>query len=413
MSSGFGRRGTGAIRKPIRGSIVFVLFAAAAIITGVAGGSGATATSAQTGAPMADKVELRERFFGSRNVDGRGRIRPNRVILAWAGTSTFAAAIGGHVVLLDGYVAEAAHQDYVPTSPAELVALRPKYVFLGHRHFDHAADLGEILAASEATLVGTPAHCAEARRQRPGVKCEKALPDDARFGQSHKLNQLLRRVKITVIKHKHSPALSPQSPEPQPFIPGEGDGSCAPHPEVEDPNQHPPSIAEGLQEIEALGAAPTDGGTLLWQFRVKGFVLTYGDSSASVDATPQAVQDAIRGLPRTDVFTGSIASLNQGARCMRDPRMYMELLRARLFMPNHHDSYTIWPFAGPGAQYESRLQEEISRIPAERRPCLLFITDPEDYVRELVFKISRRDPCRGRATSSETRAAGSSARDAG
>ena len=44
----------------------------------------------------------------------------------------------------------------------ELAALSPEAIFIGHAHFDHAADATPIALASGATLVGTAEQCATA-----------------------------------------------------------------------------------------------------------------------------------------------------------------------------------------------------------------------------------------------------------
>ena len=110
-------------------------------------------------------VSARQHFFGAENVNGKtGRVNPDKVILSWFSVSSLAAAIRGHVVLLDTYIDT--REDYpnrVPTTLQELVALQPEFIFIGHGHFDHADTAGYIAAVTGATVVGTPEHCAQAR----------------------------------------------------------------------------------------------------------------------------------------------------------------------------------------------------------------------------------------------------------
>lgn len=43
-------------------------------------------------------------------------------------------------MLLDAWEVVGVHKGYVPVSRDDLVALKPEAVFIGHGHFDHAAD---------------------------------------------------------------------------------------------------------------------------------------------------------------------------------------------------------------------------------------------------------------------------------
>lgn len=172
---------------------------------------------ASGGEPIAGEVTKREmiaarqRFFGPRFVDPRtGAVRRDRVILSWFGVTNFAMAIRGHVVLLDAWVPRGAHSGYVPTSPDELAALRPKLILIGYAHFDHAADAVPLALATGARLVGTAEHCAELRARAPATPpaCVEAIPADAAPGTAERL-RLLRGVRTRVVKHLHSAATAP------------------------------------------------------------------------------------------------------------------------------------------------------------------------------------------------------------
>ena len=84
--------------------------------------------------------------------------RPNNI--------NFRSPVGkGHVVLLDSWVARGflwAGMAYVGTTPDELASLKPEVIFIGHTHFDHNADLPDIIRANpDALIVGTAEHCGE------------------------------------------------------------------------------------------------------------------------------------------------------------------------------------------------------------------------------------------------------------
>jgi len=111
-------------------------------------------------------ISLRQKFFGAENVDrDTGDVRADRVILSWFGVTNFAAALNGHVVLLDAWVPRGEYSNYVPTDPSELSGLKPEFIIVGHSHFDHTADAAEVVKGSGTTIVGTPEHCDQISKQ--------------------------------------------------------------------------------------------------------------------------------------------------------------------------------------------------------------------------------------------------------
>jgi hypothetical protein len=370
--------------------------AAVLLVAALTAGAGDAAAQERLGDGA---VKARQRFFGAANVNGTtGAVRADRVILSWASVSTFAAALNGHVVLLDGFVAQGAAANYVPLTPQQLADLRPEAIFIGHAHYDHALDAGDIAAATGATVVGLPQHCAaiRARTQAP-IRCLEAMAQDVPLGTTREVS-LIPGVPISALRHKHSPGLSVSSLEPGPFRPDFDDGRrpCPPHLPYEEAAKHPPSVDQGLQEALGAGSMANEGGVLLYQFRIGGFALSFNDSAASLVDAPPELERGMRALPPSTVHLGSLASLNQGNACLRDPRLYMEALRAKVFVPQHHDYWAPFPLAGPGSYYEAELRVEMERIPAARRPCLRFLADPADYVRpdKLTFDLADGDHCR-------------------
>src|SRR5689334_11488848 len=106
-----------------------------------------------SGADTPESVAARRHFFGAGNVDASGRVRTDRVIVSWFGVTSLAASFRGHVVLLDAYLSRPN-----PSDVDELVLLRPQAIFLGHAHYDHLGDAGEIVARTGAQVIGTPEH---------------------------------------------------------------------------------------------------------------------------------------------------------------------------------------------------------------------------------------------------------------
>jgi glyoxylase-like metal-dependent hydrolase (beta-lactamase superfamily II) len=67
------------------------------------------------------------------------------------------------VVLFDAYIHKGEEQrNYVPAMTADLIALRPEAIILGHGHYDHGQLAGPIAAATGATVVGPPRHSDQA-----------------------------------------------------------------------------------------------------------------------------------------------------------------------------------------------------------------------------------------------------------
>ena len=148
---------------------------------------------------------------------------------------------------------------YVPTSPAEVAALRPEYVIIGHAHFDHAADAVPIAQATGATLVGTAEHCDDFRSRAesgPPVECVAAIPAGAPPGTSAPV-ELLDGVKITALEHIHSAA----------GLTDASDGfhvPALPPPLVDPILEHPPTPEDLLGLLGHLPDA--EGGTVLYRF---------------------------------------------------------------------------------------------------------------------------------------------------
>jgi len=327
-------------------------------------------------------IALRQRFFGHQNVDPvTGDIDADDVILSWFGVTNFAAAINGHVVLLDAWVPRGEYSGYVPTSPAELAMLDPEFIFVGHGHFDHAADAAEIAALSDATLVGTPEHCDQAREQAAPdvVECVGAVPRGSAFGATAEHTGLLGpEVGITVLKHVHSAAEQPD--------PSDTGGAHTPVGTVTDPRifaEHLPAPQDTVHLASHLGDA--EGDSLLWQFRIGDFALTWHDSSGPLKERAPHVLDQLAALPApTDVEVGAVMGFNQITNGLRDPRMYIERIAPKIWIPSHHDNWAPG-LTSRGEDYEQPMMDEIARIPEAQRPIVRWISDPQDYVRPEVL----------------------------
>jgi hypothetical protein len=360
---------------------------------------------AQGGGPVAasaddaQTIALRQKYFGAANVDpATGAVRRDKVIMSWFGVTNFAMAIRGHVVLLDAWVPRGAHSGYVPSSPAELAALRPESIFIGHAHFDHAADAVPIAQASGATIIGSAEQCAALRSRADAMTaphCVEALPANAPPGTRAEIPSAIRGVEATIVKHLHSAGKSP-------------DGKDGYHVPVTPPPsttqlEHPATPEDMAQLVEH--APDSEAGTVLYRFRVGDLSLLWNDSAGPLADDAPGVFDVFRALRPIDVQVGAIQGFNQITNGMRDPRMYIEAFAPKLLVPTHHDDWAAG-ITTKGENYRAPLDQELTRIPPERRPQVRFITDPADYVRPDVLtfdvkyaplKITRRCVGSGRA----------------
>ena len=351
-------------RARARASILLALIAIAAVVV--------------VARPADATVALRQRFFGHENVDAStGAVRADRVILSWFGVTNFAAAIGGNVVLLDAWVPRGEYSGYVPTSPGELAALEPSHILLGHGHFDHAADAAEIAALSGAIVVGTAQHCAQVVEQNAAALCQPVMGPEAARGSIVEVADLLPGVGITVLKHLHSAAEEPDTSDPH--------TPSAPPPDAGATVFHLPAPQDTMHLATHLGDA--EGDSLLWQFRVGAFSLTWHDSSGPLkENNPEILETLADRLVfgATDVELGAIMGFNQITNGMRDPRMYTEAIAPKLFVPQHHDNWAPG-LSTRGENYEAIVRAEYDKIPADRRPLIRWISDPQDYVRPSVL----------------------------
>jgi L-ascorbate metabolism protein UlaG (beta-lactamase superfamily) len=364
--------------RPV-GRVVGIVLCVAALAGAVPAGAhppdGAMGGRAVSGATtLAETVAARQRFFGTENVDpGTGAVRPDRVILSWFGVTNFAAALRGHVVLLDAWVPRGVHSGYVPTTPEELARLDPEAILLGHAHFDHAADAVPIAQASGAAIVGTAEHCAEMRERAPALPppCVEALGADVPLGTTAAV-ELLDGVEITAVKNLHSAGTAPDG--------GDTGGYHVPVLPVPTTTtlDHPPTPADVAHLVQR--APDAEGGSILYRFRVGGLSFVWHDTSGPLaDEAPQTF-DVFKALRPVDVQLGAIQGFNQMTNGMRDPRRYIEALAPRLFVPTHHDDW-LPPLTTTAGGYEAPFEAELARMPAGERPEIHYIRDPEDYVR--------------------------------
>jgi L-ascorbate metabolism protein UlaG (beta-lactamase superfamily) len=345
-----------------------------------------SSASPPPGKGTARMIAARQRFFGKANVHpDTGAVRKDRVLMSWFSVANYVVSINGTVVLLDAWVARGSHSGYVPTSPQELADAKPRYIFIGHGDFDHAADAAEIAALSGATIVGTVEHC-ESIQQQAGdakIRCVHVGERGAPPGLVQKLNGLIPGVDISAVVHVHSSVESPEF----------ADGNRLPCPPVWnalDTAEHPPTP----EDVEHLFRHLPDarGGNVLYQFRLGRFSLAWHDTTGKIEEDAPAVVKSLHKLPPTDVQFGSVLAFGQVTNCLRSLGQYISALRPKVYAATHHDNFTA--LIGANARdLEPLVRDELDRLPDEIRPELIYTYDPDDYLDVEPFTF---DPSSGR-----------------
>ncbi|WP_327098853.1 MBL fold metallo-hydrolase [Nocardia vinacea] len=334
-------------------------------------GAGAAGRLQASAAPADPRtVAARVRFFGADVVDpDTGAVRADRVVLSWVGCTTYAFAMAGSVFLLDAWVPRLTSTGYVPATAQDLADLAPEAIFIGHGHFDHAADAGRIAEASGAVVYGTADHGVNIRAQVADSTFRTvALGDGASLpGERHEFT--VGPVEVTAVRHVHSAPTARERPG--------GSAPFFPLPELRALVRHPPTLAGVLQSVPRL--KDPEGGTLLYQFRVPGFSLVWHDSAGPLTERAPRVFDVFADLPPTDLQIGAVQGFNQITNGLRDPRRYIEAIRPKLFVPTHHDNW-LPGLTASAATYDIPLRGELARIPTDHRPDLRPLHDPVDYI---------------------------------
>ena len=313
---------------------------------------------------------------------------PSTVKLWWFGVSSFVASIGGHLLLLDAWETVGLHQDYVPIGREELAAIQPEAIFIGHGHFDHAADAGYVAAHSGSVVVGSEVICDQVKED-----ANEAIPGSAEgfsclitgVDENNPAPGTMQSVKfwsdlpaVSILQTIHS-AATPELANPgTPFVHIPNLLNY-----VEYLNTDPEELARFLPTL-----ADQPGGAWAYHFRVSDFSLLWYDSTGPINdgnSFAQEVQTALNSFPEcVDVSVGAIVGFNQPLNGLRDPRLYVQHAHPRVFLPSHHDTWA--PAVGGGAEaYESAWRNELSML--EHPPLLDYLRDPVDFMKPRSYDI--------------------------
>ena len=317
---------------------------------------------------------LRAALLGPESAD------PNYVTLHWVGVASFIVTIGQHLLLFDAWEVIGIHRDYVPIGREELAALEPEAILIGHGHFDHAADAGYIASRSGAVVVGSQEICDIARSDADevggGQPFDCAITGTATEpapGTLQSLSLFADLPDVTVLQHIHSAASPPgEDNRPDPFVP------------VFDPLPYLTHLNDDPEELARFVASQRDpqGGTWMYQFRIRDFSLLLGDSAGPIFQSA-SVREALGSFPDcVDVMANAILGFDQPVSGLQDPRLYVEHVIPRVFLPSHGDAWAPVISAGQ-AQYEDELRAQLATLDAP--PELDMLLDPQDYLRTRAY----------------------------
>jgi hypothetical protein len=91
-------------------------------------------------------------------------------------------------------------------------------------------------------------------------------------------------------------------------------------------------------------------------------------------------------LGPTDVELGSVVSLGFGINGERDIVDYNSSVAPKIFIPNHVTAVAV-ESSSLEWKVGYRMQQNAMGIPAEDRPELYWLVDPNDYLRPIVFDV--------------------------
>jgi hypothetical protein len=238
------------------------------------------------------------------------------------------------------------------------------------------------------------------------------------------IHQLEPVATIKAFKHLHSTNTAPQDTSFPPVVINSPDaGVCAPPCNLADPRD-PAMFPAGTSQNSVLDLSTSRTGqggpiSIYYVFRLRGgreFTFAWHNTSGALRegcALPNNIagtnppqpsqpgQDA-RGcfgpevgqklrnlmsfLGPTDVELGSVVSLGFGINGERDIVDYNSSVAPKIFIPNHVTAVAV-ESSSLEWKVGYRMQQNAMGIPAEDRPELYWLVDPNDYLRPIVFDV--------------------------
>jgi hypothetical protein len=334
----------------------------------------------------------------------------------------------------------------------DLVDLKPEALFIGHGHFDHADNAAYISAQTGASIFATPETCdnmaLDATKNfnnhftvAPTVTCQPVTTRGSIPGSEIvTINALLPDVSITAFKHLHSTNTGKDDPTAVPVaIPNPAAGNIACQPtrqgntvpcnlqDPRDPSLFPAGTAlSTVMDITTNRSGPGGPISLFYVFTVNGdganpFRFVWHNSTGDIidscalpnnnPATGQPFEPGqdvtgcfpgvmvhgqtvganlasiMESLAPVDLQIGSVVSLGYNQNGERDTVSYISHVRPRYFIPNH-----VTAVAAEGSSLEWRVgfQDAATAfgLPPSASPKVLWIVDPNDYLRPIQFDLN-------------------------
>jgi hypothetical protein len=384
-----------------------------------------------------------------------GEVRDDRVIFSWLTNASFAVAVKGHVLLLDTFVTRLEIlPGRTPFVIQDLVDLDPDYIFIGHGHFDHADNAAYIAQQTGAVIFASPETCDNMaidaqnnfNNHYTNVKTVVCKPLTGRGSlpgaQIVSVPDLEPQVSIKAFKHLHSTNTGITDEHAVP-VAATVNGICVPTASkgntfpcnLQDPRD-PLLFPAGTPLSTVMNIATSRQGaggpiSLFYVFTVKGtengidpftFVWhnTTGDiidSCALPNNNPvthlpfepgQAANGCFPGvtvngksvgdnlasimdnLGPVHVELGSVVSLGFSQNGERDIVSYIQHVRPRFFIPNHVTAVAV---EGSSLEWKVGFIDALNaaNVPPASRPQIVWIVDPNDYLRPISFDLDNPD----------------------
>lgn len=335
----------------------------------------------------AELQATRERILGP------DAMNPKQVTFWWVGVSSFIVSMKGHLFLMDAWEIVGVHANYVPIGREELAAIQPEAIFIGHGHFDHAADAGYVAGLSNALLVAGSNVCDIARERAASEGIPNTFPCLNLGDQSTPGVGTVQAIKIwedlpevNVVQHTHSAA------EPADLLSGGMPLVYIPD-VLTFPTYLNTSVAEALRFVGTLrddgGVGQPAGGTWAYHFRAGDFAWFWHDSTGVMqagNAESEAIANALSNLPEcVDVQLNAIVGFGLVTSAYRDALAYVALTQPKVALPTHHDAWT--PGIGGGASaYENSWLDAVGKLP--KPPVVDYLRDPVDYMTPRSYNIN-------------------------
>jgi len=404
---------------------------------------GAPARDADDGEGRVDArvVAARQRFFGAENVNPRtATVEKDNVIFSWVTNSTLAVSLRGRIVLLDSYL----NRLELPPAPGtpdlrrtpidvqELVNLRPEAIFLGHGHGDHADNAAYLAKWLKIPIYASPETCdvmqADVRRMFndlntvnggvpiiPDGNPVQCIPVVSRASvpgtEIVHLDQLEPLACIIAFKHIHSGTVPTDTAFP--FVPvnnisdpREPDlyppGPCVTPTNTCSGNGTPVPPGPGQVNLTTTGFGTIPGSpggsiSLFYQFVLRSgrkfnFVWhnTTGPLKEGRGSDPGLPDPGVgahlfsimESLPQTDIEFGSIVSAGWATNGVRDPVMYQQHIKPKIYVPLHQTNVAA---LSSSLEFKKSYLLTLQAENAAYRPEIRWMVDPDDYLRPMVY----------------------------